>query len=297
MSENTVELPASTPEVVVDHPSETGEGPLWNDREQALYWVDIPAGQLFRYDPATGQNALVHTHSAMVGGYTFQDDDSILLFCSRGTILRWKDGAVETVVDEIPGEVDGRFNDVCTGPDGHVYCGTMPTESHLGRLYRLELDGTVTELYDDIGLSNGFGFSPDNAVMYFTDSNERLIYRIRYEAGTGELRDREVLVRTAQDESVPDGMTTDADGVIWSARWDGRAVFTYSDTGQLLGKVTFPVRKVSSVAFGGAGLTDAYVTTAGGNNRGETEGELAGSLFRINLGVRGRPPFRSRIGL
>ena len=64
MTEKTVELPASMPELVVDHPSETGEGPLWNDREQALYWVDIPAGQLFRYDPATGRNDLLYTHSA-----------------------------------------------------------------------------------------------------------------------------------------------------------------------------------------------------------------------------------------
>ena len=297
LSEQTHLLPATPPELVVDLPSETGEGPLWNERDQAVYWLDIPPGRLYRYDPRADRNELVYQHSAMIGGYTFQDDDSILLFCSRGQILRWHNDEVETVVEEIPGEVDGRFNDVIAGPDGHVFCGTMATETHRARLYRLNLDGSLDVLFDDIGLSNGFGFSPDNAVLYHTDSNERLIFRLEYETGTGAVRNREVLVRTARDESVPDGMATDAEGSIWSARWDGRALFKYSDQGELLGKVPFPVRKVSSITFGGDDLGTAYVTTAGGHLRGAHEGEQAGSLFRVDLGVKGRPAFRSRIGL
>lgn len=290
-------LDASAPELIVDEPCETGEGPLWNEDERALYWVDIPTGRLFRYSPATDTNELAYQHESMIGGYTFQADGSILLFGMRGEILRWNAGDVETVVADIPGERDGRFNDVIADPEGRVFCGTMPTDDHLARLYRLDTDGTLTEVFDDIGLSNGLGFSPDNHVMYHTDSNNRCIYRLDYDAPSGQLTNRSALIRTPDDGSVPDGMAVDIEGAIWSARWDGQALYRYDAGGRAVGKVPFPVRKVSSVTFGNDDCAAAYVTTAGGGDRGELEGESAGSLYRINLGVRGRPPFRSRVGL
>jgi D-xylonolactonase len=173
----------------------------------------------------------------------------------------------------------------------------MPTKSHLARLYRLTPDGSLTMLWDDIGLSNGFGFSPDLGTFYHTDSNFHVIYTMDYDSTTGDVANRRVLVQTPKDESVPDGMTVDAEGNLWSARWNGEALYKYTPQGELLGKVVFPVRKVSSIAFGGAQAETAYVTTAGGNDRGEVEGALAGSLFRVDLGVGGRAPFKSRIGM
>lgn len=297
MSRETRILTTATPELVVDLPCLTGEGPLWNQRDRKVYWVDIPPGRLYRFDPETGEHAVVYQHSAAIGGYTFQADGSVLLFCARGQILRWCDEEITTVVEEVPEEADGRFNDVIAGPDGHVFCGTMPTANGKARLYRLELDGTLTTLFDDIGLSNGFGFSPDNRTLYHTDTNGGVIYRVGYELGTGEVSNREVLVNVPEGEGLPDGMAVDAEGAIWSARWDGHAIYKYSDEGELQGMVPFPVRKVSSLTFGGDDLGMAYVTTAGGEDRGEAEGPQAGSLFRIELGVTGRPAFLSRIGL
>ena len=92
-------------------------------------------------------------------------------------------------------------------------------------------------------------------------------------------------------------MTVDADGNIWSARWDGHGIYKYNPMGKLIGKVEFPVRKVSSVTFGGPDYAVAYATTAGGGERGSNEGFLAGSLFRVDLRSRGRAPFRSRIAM
>jgi D-xylonolactonase len=297
MPDETQQKTTSAPLAVVDLPSVTGEGPLWNQQQRTVYWVDIPPGRLYCFDPDTNENSVVYQHSAAIGGYTFQADGAILLFCARGEILRWHDDEVTTVVDGIAGEEDGRFNDVIAGPDGHVYCGTMPTAGGRARLYRLELDGSLTTLFDDIGLSNGFGFSPDNRILYHTDTSSRVIYSLDYEPGTGTIGNRQVLVQVPEGEGAPDGMATDAEGTIWSARWDGSAIYRYSAQGEPQGTVPFPVRKVSSLTFGGDDLGTAYVTTAGGNNRGETEGVLAGSLFRIDLGVKGRPAFLSRIGL
>ncbi|MDQ3539158.1 MAG: SMP-30/gluconolactonase/LRE family protein [Chloroflexota bacterium] len=284
-------------ELVVDEASGTGEGPLWDEDAQLLYWVDIPTGRLFAFDPERSLNTLVHQHDGMIGGYTLQEDGSLLLFGDRGRIVHLRDGETEVIVDEIPAEREGRFNDVIADPRGRIFCGTMPSGNDLARLYRLDPDGTLTLVFEDIGLSNGLGFSPDDSVLYHTDSNGHRIYRLDYDAGTGELSNRQVLIETPDDGTVPDGMTVDREGTIWSARWDGHALFRYDAAGQLLGTVPMPVRKVSSIAFGGPDLGTAYVTTAGGRNRGKMEGDKAGSLFRVDLGVRGRAPFRSRIGL
>lgn len=296
-NDNTPIIETPSPELVADIPSVTGEGPLWNPAEQAVYWVDIPPGRLYRYDPAGDlDHELVYQHEDAIGGFTFQADGSILLFCARGQILKWNGGEVTTIVEEIPDEVDGRFNDVIAGPGGQVFCGTMPTgPDRISRLYRLELDGSLTLLFDDLGLSNGFGFSLDECAMYHTDTGRRLIHRMDLDPATGEISNREVLVETPEGHGGPDGMAVDAAGNIWSARWDGHALYHYSATGELLGKVPFPVRKVSSIGFGGPDLETAYVTTAGGQDRGPVEGELAGSLFRVDLGVRGRPGFHSKV--
>ncbi len=294
--ETVPQLELDHPEVAVDHPSSCGEGPVWNEDERALYWLDIPNGQLFRYDVASDHNEEVYKHEEQIGGYTFQADGSILLFCSRGKVLHWRAGTVETVIDSIPAEENSRFNDVIAAPDGGVFCGTMPAGGHLSRLYRLAPDGTLTMLFDDIGQSNGMGFSPDLDILYHTDSNFHVIYALDYEAKTGAIANRRVFIRTPNDDTVPDGMTVDADGTVWSARWGGEGVYKYTPEGTLVGKVVLPVNQVSSITFGDEGLKTAFVTTAGGDERGESKGPLAGSLFRVDLQVAGRAPFRSRIG-
>lgn len=283
--------------VAVDEPSRTGEGPLWDADAGVLYWLDIPTGRLFGFDPARSANTLVYQHDGMIGGATLQADGSLLLFADRGRIMHLRDGWAEVIVDEIPAEREGRFNDVIASPNGRVFCGTMPSGNGLARLYRLDPDGALTLVFDDIGLSNGLGFSSDDSVLYHTDSSRRRIYRLDYNDGTGEVSNRQVLIETPDDGTVPDGMTVDREGTIWSARWGGRALYRYDASGQLLGMVPMPVLKVSSVAFGGEDLGVAYITTAGGPDRSDVEGDKAGSLFHVDLGVRGRPPFRSRFGL
>lgn len=295
-SDDAPVLDVGEPKLVVDEPCGTGEGPLWHEEEQVLYWLDIPTGRLFRYDPASDQNELAFQHDAEIGGYTIQNDGSLLLFCSRGRILNWRDGEVATVIAEIEAERDSRFNDVIADPEGRVFCGTMPSDSHPARLYRLDLDGTLSTVFDDIGLSNGMGFTADGRTMYHTDTNFRVIYRLDYDRTTGDVSNRTPLLHTPEDDGVPDGMAVDTDGTMWSACWGGWGLLRYSAGGELLGRVEMPVSNVSSVTFGSPDYRTAFVTTAtGGKPRGDEVGELAGSLFTLNLDVQGKPTFRSRV--
>lgn len=283
------------PELIADYACRTGEGPLWHPDEQKLYWVDIPNGRIFRYDPATDTHEQCYD-GEVVGGFTVQADGALLLFMKKGAVKIWREGQLTTVVDEIPEERDSQFNDVIADPAGRVFCGTMPTKDRLGRLYRLDTDGTMTKLLDEIGCSNGMGFTPDRKGMYYTDSPKLEIYLFDYDGATGAITNQRVFVRTSEDEGVPDGMTVDAEGYVWSARWDGNCLVRYAPDGTEDQRIQFPAKKVSSVIFGGEDYTDIYVTTAGGDKK-ETDGPDAGALFRVNLGIRGVPEFRSKVGL
>jgi D-xylonolactonase len=283
------------PELIADYQCQTGEGPMWHPDEQRVYWSDIPAGRLFRYDPATGEHEQCY-EGVPVGGFTVQADGALLLFMTRGTVKVWREGELTTVVDEIPDERETRFNDVIADPAGRVFCGTMPTRDRPGRLYRLDLDGTLTMVLDGIGCSNGMGFTPDRDQMYYTDSTRREIYLFDYDRAKGGISNQRVFLETPEGEGIPDGMTVDDEGYVWSARWNGSCLVRYAPDGVEERRIAFPALKVSSVIFGGPNYTDMYVTTAGGDHKAE-EGEGAGALFRLNLGIKGVPEFRSRIGL
>lgn len=282
-------------ELIADYQCVTGEGPLWHPGEGRLYWLDIPKGRMFRYNPSTGKHEQVY-QGEPVGGLTVQADGALLLFGARGSVRTWREGKLTTVIEELPEERSSRFNDVIADPAGRVYCGTMPTPDRLGRLYGLDPDGRIAKLLDGIGCSNGMGFTPDRKRMYHTDSTRREIYLFDYDQETGALTNQRLFVRTPEGEGIPDGMTVDAEGYVWSARWDGSCLVRYAPDGQEVERVTFPAKQVSCPTFGGADYGDLYVTTAGGHDKAKN-GPAAGALFRLRPGVRGVPEFPSRVGL
>jgi D-xylonolactonase len=284
------------PELIADYQCQTGEGPLWHAAEKRLYWVDIAKpGRMFCYDPATGKHEQVY-EGETVGGFTVQADGALLLFMDRGAVKTWRKGQLTTVIEDIPDERASRFNDVFADPMGRVYCGTMPTKERLGRLYRLDTDGSIHLVLEGITCSNGMGLTPDRKQMYYTDSMVRKIYLFDYDQATGALTNQRLFLKTPDDEGVPDGMTVDAEGYVWSARWDGNALFRYAPDGREVLRVPFPAKKVSCPTFGGEDCMDLYVTCAGGADKA-AEGPGAGALFRVRLGIRGVPECLSRVRL
>lgn len=282
-----------TPEAIADTACQIGENPLWHVGHERVYWVDIPAGKLFRYAPADGSHELCHEGEA-IGGFTIQADGALLLFGARGAVTRWDDGTLSTVIDEIPDQRDSRFNDVIADPAGRVFCGTMPAGGRLGKLFRLDLDGSLSAVVDEVGCSNGMGFTPAGDQMYFTDSKVREISLFDYDRATGKIANRRVFLQTPEGEGVPDGMTVDAEGFVWSARWDGGCIVRYAPEGREVSRVEFPVARITSLIFGGPDARDVYVTTAGGEDKAAA-GPHAGALFHFRAEVAGVAEFRSRI--
>ena len=284
-------------EVAADVACAVGEGPLWYPERRAIYWSDIPNGRLYRLDADAGTFETVYA-GRPVGGFTLQADGALLLFRDRGNVVVWRDGVEErTVLESLPGLERTRFNDVCADPEGRVFCGTMTGPDIAGRLYRLDPDGAIHLLLENLGTPNGMGFSPDLSRLYFNDTRPGRTWVFDYDRATGALANPRVFRDTAAagDPGRPDGLAMDAEGGVWTAQWDGAALLRFDAEGRLVRTIEMPARKITSLCFADDGLADIYATSAGGGNR-PADGETAGALFRIRAaGVRGMPRFRSRI--
>ncbi len=266
-----------------------GENPLWDERERCLYWTDIDGGTLHRLQ---GDRREVIYTGEKVGGFTLQDDGSLLLFrvadIARLPLENGVVGAAQTLVavDE-----DGleRFNDVIATPTGDVFAGTIGSSERSGGVYRVYQDGVLEKLWDGTHISNGMGFSPGLEFFYWTDSSARCIYRFDYDETTQKLTGRELIFEASDAEGTPDGLAVAEDGTFFSARWGSSALVQHAADGRVLATIPVDAENVTSVVFGGDDLTTLFVTTAAGGGAG------AGAVFTHGAGPSGRPEFRSRV--
>jgi D-xylonolactonase len=235
-----------------------------------------------------------------IGGFTVQEDGALLLFMAGGAVRVWRGEPgppLVAVADRVLAERPARFNDVIADPSGRVFCGLQgATADSPGWLYRLDVDGGLQAVVDGARTPNGMGFTPDRTGLYFTDSPLRRIFLYDYDEATGAIGNRRVFARAPDDgrDGSPDGMTVDAEGCVWSARWGGGCVVRYSPAGEEIGRIAFPARYVSSCTFGGEDYRDLYVTTAL-NPFARDESPGAGALYRVRPGVMGVPEFLSRV--
>ncbi len=291
--------PQYSVDLIVPLDCEIGENPLWHSETEKLFFVDIPAGEVHAYDPSQPAVSTQHSKSRVTGGFTIQEDGSLLLFQDGYLSLLHLDGTQREVGSGLCPQND-RFNDVIADPEGRVFAGAMGGN---GRLLRFDLDGGVTEMFDGCGIPNGMGFTPDLRGMYFTDSLPRKIYYFDYDRGTGNLTNRRTFVDIPLEQGVPDGMCVDEEGYVWTAIWFGGRLKRYAPDGTLDFEVMLPPRQTSSMTFGGRALTDIYVTSAATSDADsiappghDPTAHRGGGLYRVNLpGFRGTLPFRSRL--
>ena len=267
-----------------------GENPLWNPADGSLYWTDITGGKVHRVHLASGRHEIIY-RGEPVGGFTFQENGGLLLFRVHDFARLPEDGRVE-VLREFTDDGSARFNDVIADPEGRVFAGTIGRTETSGGLYRVDRDGEVTLLFRGTGVSNGMGFSPDLRTFYWTCSTRRRMLAFDYDRASGALSGERVFYQANDAEGIPDGMTVDSDGNVWSARWDGFAVVKHAPDGRVLERIPFPVAKVSSLCFGGPALDEFFVTTAGGVAGSDS---ADGAVYRWRVGASGVAEFRSRI--
>ncbi|RYB05320.1 SMP-30/gluconolactonase/LRE family protein [Lichenibacterium ramalinae] len=285
-------------EVLVDVKTTLGEGPLWDVEEQRLYWIDSFDGRVFRAT-ADGREVRAWDVPQKIGSMCLRRDGGAIVSLQRGFhTLDFKTGVVAPLYDPEPGLPQNRLNDGKVDRQGRFVAGSMDTmeEGPSGALYRVDPDLSVHTLDRNIICSNGPCWSPDGATFYFADTWSGEIWAYDYDVGTGAVSNRRTFARVDRSRGgAADGATVDAEGFLWNALvYDGRLV-RYAPDGTVDRIIAMPVKKVTSVMFGGPDLDVLYVTSMAKPPlpRFPDDGPLRGSLFAIHdLGVRGLPEMR-----
>lgn len=293
-------------QVISDFPYRCGECPMWDVKNQLLYWSDMLAGELFMYDPATGKVSKF-AQGKNVSGFTLNKSGGLVCATHQGLYLWDSLSGWRLVADEFAGQVL-HCNDATADAAGRFIFGTTffdqtkGDDFERGRLYSVAQDGTITIITEGMGLPNGIAFSPDQRRMYVTDSYTREIHQYDYDASTGLAGNRRLFVQVPDSEGTPDGLTVDSEGCVWSAQWYGYCVVRYDSHGTVNLRLPVPSGQTSSVMFGGPDLTDIYVTSAAEVVRLSTaprgynfDAPHNGSVYRFNLGIKGLPEFSANI--
>ena len=278
---------------MLDSRSFLGEGPLWDPREQVLWWVDIKSRLIHRTNPATGVTAQWSAPEDP-GCLAVRAQGGLVLTMSSGFhFFDPASGAFDRITDPEADQPENRFNDGKTDRQGRFWAGTMH-DPHLrpsGALYRLDPDLHCHRMVEGIHVSNALAWSPDSRVMYYGDSLAYCVWAWDFDAATGDIANRRVFVDTRDSGGVPDGATVDAEGCYWLTLPRTGKIIRYDSSGQTMQVIALPTDLPTCVMFGGPDLDILYCTSATlGRSAAELAGQPgAGGLFAIEVGVKGLP--------
>ena len=293
--------------VITDLENLCGECPVWQAESGLLEWTDCVGGKFFRLSWPSQQTPTARD-GVTINGFRRNRPGGYVITNNQGVWL-W-DGA--EAFSPVVTEVEGRpcqVNDCVADSSGRLITATYyydPANKYeLGKLISVSTDGKASVLDEGFHLSNGLAFSPDQRTLYFADSAARRIYRYAYDPASGSVSGRRVFVEVPGEEGIPDGLSVDAEGYLWSAQWYGSCIVRYDPEGKLERRVQVPAKQTSSLTFGGPELTDMFITSAAQSEPmplmppgyDPKSGNFGGALYHLNIGIPGMAPHAANIVL
>lgn len=281
-------------EVLVDVKTNLGEGPVWDQEQQRLYWVDSADGRILRCT-VDGSELRAWDVAQKIGSMALRRcGEQALVALQEGLHnLDLRSGELQLIVDPEPGLPHNRLNDGKVDRQGRFVFGSMDTreESPSAKLYRLDPDLSLHTLDSEIIVSNGPCWSPGGDILYFADTWSGEIRAYDYDTTTGAVRNRRTFAKVdTAAGGAADGCTVDAEGYLWQALVYAGQLVRYSPDGRVDRVIEMPVKKVTSLTFGGPDLDILFVTSMARPPlpRFPADGQQRGALFAIHgLGVRG----------
>ncbi len=273
-----------------------GESALWHPTQNSVYWVDLYGSSIHRLDPSTGaRRDWSVPETTILGSIAFLADGRLLIAIDRGVcIFDLETESSKVIVHPEEGRVGVAYNDAKVDRFGRYWFGTydVAEAEPRGILYRLESGRAVVA---DSGylVTNGPAFSPDGAVLYFSDTNGRRLFAYDVDVETGRLLGRRLFATFGPGEGNPDGLTVDREGCVWCAQYIAGRVSRFDPDGNVKSVIQLPAPNVTSCCLGGEALTTLYVTSGWTDALGP--GSDGGSLFAIEVDVPGLPEPFARI--
>ena len=280
-------------EYLVGRGAALGECPVWDAASERLYWIDCTAPALLSCDVEGGAYGRIVLREK-IGSFVLRASGGAVAALESGfAMLDLQSGETEPITDPEADKPENRFNDGKCDASGRFWAGTVHASlaKPSGALYRLDAGGTATWMLGGLTVPNGLAWSPDGTIMYFADSPSGAIQACDFDVDEGRLGEPRIFAEPGSAPGFPDGATVDAEGCLWSARWDGGCLARYAPDGRLDRTVKLPVGRVTSCAFAGPRLDRLMITTAsiGLGRRKRWTQRLAGGLFAFDPGVKGLP--------
>ena len=243
--------------------AELGEGPVWVERDRALWFVDIKKQQIHRYDPASGARRSWDAPEQV--GFILPAERGGFVAGLQSGLYHFDDnsGAFDLIVKVDEDSPANRLNDGTVDPKGRIWFGTMDNQERdrSGAFYCFANGKLTRTAIGNIAITNGPAVSPDGRILYVVDTLRGTIDAVDID-DDGTLGERRSYVRIDPSEGHPDGPTIDAEGCVWISLYAGWEARRYSPTGELIERVRFPVANITKIAFGGDDLRTVYATTA-----------------------------------
>ena len=277
-----------------------GEGICWNETDSMLYWIDLLANTIYAYSLEEAAAKIIRLDQN-TGCIAVREKGGLIAALQHGFyFVDVKTGSLEPITDPEADKPGNRFNDGECDCRGRLWAGTMSKAldsgagdtTPMGALYCLDSDLHVEKKIDKVTISNGIGYSPDNKTMYYIDSPTQCVAAFDFDKGTGQISNRRIVVRVPEETGMPDGMTVDAQGMLWVGMWGGGAVVRYDpESGRQLEKITIPAPFVTTMVFGGQDMDEMFVNTAKLNTDLNKYPD-AGGVFRIKMDVKGQYTYK-----
>lgn len=278
------------PKLIWELETELGEGPVWVERDQSLWFTDIKRLRIYRYDPATGDQQSWHAPEQV--GFVFPAERGDFIVGLQSGLHRFDPEAreFELLVEVEPDRPTNRLNDGVVDPAGRLWFGTMDNgeRAKSGSFYCYDRGKLSRTNVTGISITNGPCVSPDGQSLYWVDTLGGTISACDI-GKTGELGPSRLVVKIDPREGHPDGPTIDSEGCVWIGLYAGWEARRYSAGGKLLDRVRFEVGNITKIAFGGPDLRTGYATTARQLLKPEQlkAQPLAGGLFEFRVDVPG----------
>jgi L-arabinonolactonase len=276
--------------VVGESRSIHGEGPIWSELLQKLFWTDIESRLLWEYEP----RSLTFRSWPMpsrVCSFAFREKGGLLIAFDRGiSFYDLKTQAEQRIVDVEPDLPTTRLNDGRCDRQGRFIVGGYDSSGKgLTAAYRLDVDLSLQRLFGDLSSANSTCFSPDGATMYYADTPQAAIWAFDYDTATGTPSGKRVFCSFADQPGIPDGSVIDSEGFLWNAQWGGSRVVRYRPGGSIDRVIETPCLNPTSLAFGGPDLDILFITTSRLTMSPDQvrAQPTAGALLSVRPGVRG----------
>lgn len=283
--------------VLINKQHQLGEGPVWDERAQSLWYTDINAGKIYAYFPSS-DDRIEHDIGTHVGAVGLCEDDRLVLATADGFIkYNPKSRQTRELKNPLYGRSHLRFNDGKPDPSGSFFAGTMAYDAKeaAGTFYRLTPQNELHTVLDNVTISNGLAWNGDETRLYYIDTTKQAVTVFDYNKNSGAATHPRKAFAIPDKYGSPDGMTIDSEDKLWIAHYGGSAVRRFDpESGALLATIELPVSNVTCCTFGGADFDTLFITTAaqGLSDEELAERPLSGAIFAVKPGQNGRPVYR-----